>query len=208
VRPRRHVHRGHLDARAVLIDATLPDAAARLLAFEGEVSAPTEGRWLVRWSTARRIAVDEAPGLPLIADERRGLLLGAPFDDDELDRLAGPRDEIVYVDGDRIVVQSFGRSVDPAGFVDVSVFDVAEVRDLGRAPSAPARAIEPVREPRSALGIGEAPPERTQVLAALGSSPTGVGSGGASAAVGIGVVAALWSMLGRLLSPRRIGVAA
>jgi len=153
--PRRLVHRGCVDADALIVDPQLlgaERAQRRICASWSDgtrVSAMADGRWLVRWPSPQRFRADEAPGHLLVAGASG--LQSAPLRDSETD--AAPPGPLLLVAGGELTAGDFGAAVDPAGWVDVGTWDVVDVTDLGAAPSAVALVVDEVQQaPEELLG--------------------------------------------------------
>ncbi len=160
------VHRGHVPASAAVLAPALvglDEARRRVLATwepGATLNALGDDEWLLRWPCPRRLDAATAPGLLLVLD--RGALSAFPLD------LPAPG-AVIRMRGGATVIEAPGPPLDPAQWLDVSGFSVAEVRPLGPAPL-PTRA--PVPEPvvvnvRQSLGVPAAAASAQQLLAAL-----------------------------------------
>ncbi|AUX44440.1 uncharacterized protein SOCE26_059040 [Sorangium cellulosum] len=213
MRPRRLVHRGVVRAAGFLVDEALAgEAAARRRAV---ALAPARVRrvaagLLVELRAPAWVDCARAPGAPLVA--LGGALSAAPLDRGELAALAPPAGAALLVVGGAVVVvgPDEGQPEDPAAWLDVSAFGLAEVAPLGDPLVEPARA--PVEPPpvdlRRALALGPLPREAAQVAQALAR---GAGAGAPPptaellrrALAGMARLARAIAFLSALLSRRR-----
>ncbi len=154
-RPRAVAHRGSVDAAAFVIDPRLiglPAAQRRVLALwqQGARLYEHDGAWLLHLSAPCRVAVDEAPGLPLVAVD--GVLLALPMTEDERRTLRAPA--VAWAAGGALQQSPrLGPALEPADWVDVSGLVVVAVSDLGAPPAPPIVALAPVEDrPERLLG--------------------------------------------------------
>lgn len=181
--PRRVVHRGVVEAAAVLLDEGILGA--------GEVRRRIVRAWgpgamvyrlgsalLLRFPAPRWIDCARAPGLPLV---RLGAaLVSAPLGPDELAALAAPTEAVVVVRGGALgwVVPVDADREDPAAYLEVAGFAPIAVAALGPEPE-PLLVVQPaVAATRSLFGIDRAPEQMAEVAAALrakgaGTAPVG-----------------------------------
>jgi len=181
VRPRALTHRGVVEASAFLVDAALAgplEARRRILALwvPGATVYRDPLGWLIRLPSPRRVRCDRSPGLPLTAEKVVGgrALVSAPFAADELRALDPPEGATVHLHAGvtRIERPVEADRVDPASWLDVAGFQVADAATLGPPPVEPqAHPPGPVAfDPRTRLkGVPPASPELAELLAALRS---------------------------------------
>ena len=216
VRPRELVHRGVVEASAILVDEALagPLAARRRVVAAWAPGATVHrlgATLLVRFPAPRRVDCARAPGLPLVrvSDAPGAPLAAAPLAPDELAAAAPPRDAVVLVRGGALttVVLAEGGREDPATYLDLEDFAVVRPEPLGRAPAAPRLVAAPMTTAtRKLLGVAAAPPEQAAAIAALRARRGGAVLGGPRFAAGgpglsflAGLLAALVTLLSRLL---------
>ncbi|WP_437668969.1 bpX6 domain-containing protein [Sorangium sp. So ce131] len=172
MRPRRLVHRGVVRAAGFLVDeARAGEAAARrrVVALAPARVRRIAAGLLVELRAPAWVDCARAPGAPLVA--LGGALSAAPLDRDELAALAPPAGAALLVVGGAVVVvgPDEGQPEDPAAWLDVSAFGLAEVAPLGDPLVEPATAIAgpPPVDLRRALALGPLPREAAQVAQAL-----------------------------------------
>ncbi len=118
------VHRGHVPASAAVLAPALvglDEARRRVLATwepGATLNALGDDEWLLRWPCPRRLDAATAPGLLLVLD--RGALSAFPLD------LPAPG-AVIRMRGGATVIEAPGPPLDPAQWLDVSGFSVAEV---------------------------------------------------------------------------------
>jgi len=185
VRPRALTHRGVVEASAFFVDAELTgplEARRRILALwvPGATVYRDPRGWLIRLPGPRRVRCDQSPGLPLTAEKVAGgrALVSAPFAADELRALDPPEGATVHLHAGvtRIERPLEADRIDPAAWLDVSGFQVADTATLGPPPVEPeAHPPGPVAfDPRTRLkGVPPASPELAELLAALRSRDQG-----------------------------------
>src|SRR6185369_10932666 len=146
VRPRALTHRGVVEASAFLVDAALAgplEARRRILALwvPGATVYRDPLGWLIRLPSPRRVRCDRSPGLPLTAEKVVGgrALVSAPFAADELRALDPPEGATVHLHAGvtRIERPVEADRVDPASWLDVAGFQVADAATLGPPPVEP-----------------------------------------------------------------------
>ncbi|WP_309894491.1 bpX6 domain-containing protein [Archangium sp.] len=170
--PRAHVHRGTVEVAALWFDpALLGEAEARrrvLSAWAPGLGVYTlAGGFLLRLPAPRRMACDEAPGLPLTLED--GLLVSAPLSPTERERLAPPVGTAVLVRAGKAEVYplTVSQRVEVSAWLDVSSWQVVRVEGLG-APPPPVREPTPVAAPtRARFGLGAPAPEAEAMRARM-----------------------------------------
>jgi hypothetical protein len=174
LRPRRHLHRGTVQAAAFWFDpALLGEGEARRRVLSGwtpgaAVLAVAEG-YLLRLPRPRLVASDAAPGLPLTLEA--GVLTSAPLSARERERLAPREGSAVLVRAGvaRVYALAGAPGVDMAAWLDVTEWRVLSVKGLG-APPPPVVTLEPVAAPtRAAFGakVPSLAPEAQVMLARM-----------------------------------------
>jgi hypothetical protein len=155
------VHRGHVDAEALLFDEALAEADVMrrvLLAWEhGASLVRTAKRYILRWPKPRRIAVRHAHGAPLV---RVGAhLVALPVRAEEIDAaLPGIGPSIVFAEQGalRSTELSAAELVCPSRWLDVDGFAVEQGTPLGEVFAAelvvPVDAAEVERAFRGVVG--------------------------------------------------------
>lgn len=170
--PRRLVHHGAVLAAAFWIDEAIigqEAARRRILEMPGvnEVRRMENGLF-VRLREPLRIICTHAPGMPLVVC--RGILLGVPLDDDELESLAAPSGNVVLVRaGEAVVIDpATCRKEDISTWIDLADWTAEPVEPLGDVLTSP-RAAPAAKEidPRQIAGIGEPPKEAAAIVEAL-----------------------------------------
>lgn len=139
LKPRAHVFRGHVDARGFLFDLSLigeTEARRRVLALWSPRAAifQVDEGWAMLLPEAKHVRADQAPGAPLVELENE--LVSAPLEKDERGTQAGRDEAIIVVRGGRGWVTELDRAslIDPAEWIDVSDYVVAETKTLGELP--------------------------------------------------------------------------
>lgn len=196
IRLRRLVHRGRVEAAALLFDEASLGAAEtrrRILALwrpGAEVARLDERRLLLRLDRPLWVDAGRAPGGPLVAVPAVSgsggpsrMLSAAPLDEAEIEALGGRRDAVVVVEAGaaRVVTPADLPREDPAGWIDLSGWRMAPTRALGTPPEVPKLAApSPPADARKVLGksVPAADPERAVVLEALGTKSEQDGAGG------------------------------
>jgi hypothetical protein len=148
---------GEAEARRRVLSAWAPGMGVYTLA----------GGFLLRLPAPRRMACDEAPGLPLTLEE--GLLLSAPLSPTERERLAPPVGTAVLVRAGTAEVYPLTASqrVEVSAWLDVSSWQVVTVEGLG-APPPPVREPTPVAAPtRARFGLAAPAPEAEAMRARM-----------------------------------------
>jgi hypothetical protein len=165
--PRAWGFRGSVEAAAFLIDPVLigeEAARARVLSLwsPGATLRRCGGRLLLHLPAPLRVRAEEAPGAPLVA--HGDLLCGAPGLDAEARRRGASPGSVVLLSGGEFVLlsPSTGEREEPASWLDLSAFEVAEAEGHG-APVAQAPAGLPALrvDVREVLG-GKIPPANPQ----------------------------------------------
>lgn len=226
--PRQLVHRGVVEAAAVLIDASRSTLEARRRVVRAWTPGASVHRLgealLVCWPAPRWIDCAAAPGLVLVrAGNAGGALCSAPLAPDEMDEMAAapPPGSVVRVRGGvvSVVVPAETDREDPARYLDVDDLPLCEPRSLGREPAPPAIVCAPKSvAARVILGVGEAPAERSAVLAALlqrrqtqaqSQAEGGPLAGSPRALPWLAtMLTAIAGLVGQLLAPRRRPISA
>ncbi|WP_224362670.1 bpX6 domain-containing protein [Hyalangium versicolor] len=177
VRPRLHLHRGHVVAAAFWFDPSLlgeREARRRVLAAwaPGTSVFPVAGGFLLRLPRPHPVRCSATPGLPLTLEE--GVLLSAPLSAAERAKLAPPPGSVVLVRAGQAQVFPFepSRRLDVAAWLDISEWTPVIVRGLG-APPAPVKVLEPVAAPERKLfrGVPPAEPEAEAMRARMEGRP-------------------------------------
>ena len=153
VRPRLHVHRGHVVAVAFwFAPSVLGERGVRgrvLAAWTPGTSVfSLAGGFLLRLPRPRPVDCETAPGLPLTLEN--GVFLSAPLSASERERLAPPPGSLVLVRAGHAEVFSAepSRRIDVAAWLDVSGWNTVPVKGLG-APPPPVQVLESRREARA-----------------------------------------------------------
>lgn len=161
VKPRLHVHRGHVVAVAFwFAPSVLGERGVRgrvLAAWTPGTSVfSLAGGFLLRLPRPRPVDCETAPGLPLTLEN--GVLLSAPLLAAEQARLAAPPGSLVLVRGGHAEVfpAEPSRRVDVATWLDVSGWTTVSVEGLG-APPPPVQVLESVEKPARSLFQGVPP---------------------------------------------------
>ncbi len=172
MKPRRLAHRGTVQAAAFWIDESIAgqtESRRRILALDGAAEVRRmEGGLFVRLREPLWTSCDHALGVPLVVC--RGALFALPLDDDEMDQLAVPTGSVVLVRAGetRIMDPNVCPIEDVASWIDLSDWNIENVVPLGRIWHSPRRApVAKEIDTRKIAGIGEAPPEASEMLAAL-----------------------------------------
>ncbi|RKG98778.1 hypothetical protein D7V97_32520 [Corallococcus sp. CA053C] len=175
LRPRIHVHRGTVVAAAFwfhpgTLGAT--EARARVLAAwrPGATVWALAGGHLLRLATPCTVAVDAAPGLPLVLES--GVLTSAPLAAKERERLAPPPGAVVLVHEGvaRLHVPGELRQVDLGAWLDVSGWQRMQVKGLGAPPPTMRHMLAPVPPPTREWfgpGVPALAPEAQRMLALM-----------------------------------------
>ncbi len=168
--------RGTVQAAAFLLDETLvshPELVRRTLALwaPGTKLRRTRMGWVVTLARSRRVAVDAAPGLPLVA--RKEALVGFAAEEPLLAQLAPPAGALVLLQAGQPLVIADGEEASAADWLDLGTVEVVATRGLVP-PTPPTLAPPPTRSVHEALGPAvPAPAEaRQRVLRqAAGQAP-------------------------------------
>lgn len=162
LKPRLHVHRGHVVAVAFwFAPSVLGERGVRgrvLAAWTPGTSVfSLAGGFLLRLPRPRPVDCENAPGLPLTLES--GVLLSAPLSAAERERLAAPPGSLVLVRGGHAEVfpAEPSRRVDVAAWLDVSGWTTVPVKGLG-APPPPVQVLESIEKPPRSLFQGVPPP--------------------------------------------------
>jgi hypothetical protein len=171
--PRTFVHRGSVSAVGFLIrcDAMrMSEARNRVLDLWRPGVQVTKGEdfgfFLVTLPTPMRVIAGEAPGEPLVRQER--LLVALPLEAGELDRLSAPGESLVFANAGQIqVIPLESLAVeDMSRWIDTDSLVLAEVKSLGAPPVAPTfTAVE--FDSRKMPGVPPASSELQNLLAEL-----------------------------------------
>jgi hypothetical protein len=220
--PRQIVHRGVVEAAAILVDEALAgprEARRRVVAMwspGATVHRLGEGL-LLRFPAPRRVECAHAPGLPLVRTAASAFapIASAPLQPDELAAAAPPSGSVLLVRGGALtaVVPAEADREDPARWLDLDGFAVLRAVPLGAAPAAPKIVVAPTNDaPRKILGVAEAPSELASIAAAVarlraGASPSAdrdhasAGGGASLGALSLlaSVLAAFGALIARLL---------
>jgi MoxR-vWA-beta-propeller ternary system domain bpX6 len=174
VRPHRIVHRGRVEASGFYFDAELigmNEARRRILdLWKPGVQVYRNGaRYYVRLLTSLHVDCTRSPGTPLVS---AGHALSAlPLTADELNALETTSASVVYASGGTACVALLHSSLSesPADWIDISGFEIIEVKSLGLTYEEPRLVTEP--EPFDARqkldGVPAATPELLETIAAL-----------------------------------------
>lgn len=220
--PREIVHRGVVEAAAILVDEALAgplEARRRVVAAwsPGASVHRLAGGILLRFPAPRSIDCARAPGLPLvrIGAGASAPIASAPLAPDELSALAPPPGAVLLVRGGALsaAVPADADAEDPAAYLDLAAFTVHRAEPLG-APARPPAVAHPPEEraAREVLGIAAAPAERALVLQALAAAAGKIPGPGSHHASRrplsfLGTIAAAFaSLLARLLASRAPGL--
>lgn len=179
VRPRVAAWRGVVQAAGFLVETALigeAEARRRIVALwePGATVYQVARGWLIRLPRPRRVRCDQAPGLPLTAEKVPvgRALAAAPFTPEDLRTIDPPDGALIRLRaGDTLVERpTEADKVDPAAWLDVSLFKVASAVTLGAPPVTP----RPPSQQTGAFdlrthlrGLPPAAPELAEVLAAL-----------------------------------------
>jgi hypothetical protein len=148
---------GEAEARRRVLSAWAPGVGVYALA----------GGFLLRLQAPRRMACDEAPGLPFTLED--GVLVSAPLSRSERERLSPAVGTVVLVRAGTAEVYPLAASqrVEVSDWLDVSSWQVVGVEGLG-APPPPVREPTPVAAPtRARYGIGAPAPEAEAMRARM-----------------------------------------
>jgi hypothetical protein len=192
VRPRRLVHRGSVEAAGFLLDARLAglrETRRRILELwsPGVQAYRVENGYCVRLAAPRRVDSWQSPGAPLVLTS--GVASALPLAQDELSAFDAPRDSVVKAAGGLVSREVLDQAnlEAPEDWLDLSGFELLEVKSLGQTYERPRVVAEP--EPFDARekldGVPEAAPELLETLAALKEGQE-AGANKAGAAVGSG----------------------
>lgn len=174
--PRQHVHRGVVEAAGLLIDEALVGAReARLRAVRawspGAGVFRVRGALLVRFAAPRAVDCARAAGAPLVrlGASATSAVGSAPLRPDEIAAVAPPPGSIAIVRADAIaiVIPSEADREDPATYLDLDAFELLRVEPLGAPPGVAQIAADRTTAPRALLGVGKAPAEQAQIVAAI-----------------------------------------
>ncbi len=209
IRPRKIVHRGHVEVSGYLFDTELigiEETRRRILnLWAPGVQVDAHGpRYYVRLLRPVRVDCAATPGTPLVKIEK--VFAALPLAEDELDAIDAPSDAVVYVSGGCacvIPLSSFG-VVALESWLDVSQFARITVTTLGAAYEAPEVVAEPAPfDARAKLdGAPAATPELLETIAAIKSgTEANAKFGGASTTSGANVRDALGKLLGSVVGP-------
>lgn len=195
--PRQLVHRGVVEAAAVLVEeARLGAREARRRVVAAWSSGAAVHRLgdalLLRFPATRPLDCARAPGIPLVLC--REVLTSAPLAPDELP--APPRGSVVLVRGGEVVVEVPAEPEDPALWLDLDAFAVVAVSPLGEPPPALVVAAPVLVDARDLLGVDAPPGERAAVLRALAE-------GGTARIRALSFLGAVTAALGAWLTRRR-----
>ncbi|MBJ6764581.1 hypothetical protein JGU66_27755 [Myxococcaceae bacterium JPH2] len=178
LRPRAHLHRGTVRARALWFDPRLlgeAEARRRVLSVwepDALVLHVAEG-YLVQWETSRATDCAQALGLPLTWEE--GALLSVPLLPKERARLSLSAEAVVLVTAGVATVHALAgaRLVDPSAWLDASGWQRMAVAGLG-APPPPVPHLEarpaPTRE-SFGPGLPVLAKEAQELLAGMRGTP-------------------------------------
>lgn len=217
--PRQIVHRGVVEAAAILVDEALAgpgEARRRIVAAwaPGAVVHRLGAGLLLRFSTPRFVDCARAPGLPLVrtSADPAAPLASAPLAPDELAAAAPPPGSVVLVRGGAltVIVPAEADREDPAGYLDLDAFAEVRAEPLGAPPPPPEIVCAPTNAAaRELLGVAAAPREQAQIAAALAAIAGGRAPSGTAAAAPNGgralsflatFAAAIASILGRFFA--------
>lgn len=164
LKPRAHTFRGHVDARGFLFDVELiGEAEARRRVFalwspQATIFQVDEQAWAMLLPETIHVRAEAAPGAPLVELENE--LASAPLEKDERHPSAGRSDAILVVRGGRTWVTELDEesSIDPATWIDLSNYSVAEAITLGEpAIATPAIAVRAELDLAAELELAPAP---------------------------------------------------
>ncbi|RYZ41242.1 MAG: hypothetical protein EOO71_12810 [Myxococcaceae bacterium] len=175
LRPRAHVHRGTVVAAAFWFHSGtlgVGEARRRVLAAwrpGASVWGLSEG-YLLRLATPVEVAVESAPGLPLVWES--DVLTSAPLTPKERERLAPPPGAVVLVLAGvaRLHVPGEARPLEPGTWLDVSGWQRVTVKGLGAPPPVMRQVLAPLPPPtRESFGPGvpALAPEAERMLARM-----------------------------------------
>ncbi|RKH55142.1 hypothetical protein D7V93_23700 [Corallococcus llansteffanensis] len=146
------MHRGTVEAAAFWFHPGTPgatEARVRVLAAwrPGATVWALAGGHLLRLATPCKVAVDAAPGLPLVLES--GVLTSAPLAAKERERLAPPPGAVVLVHEGvaRLYVPGELRQVDLGAWLDVSGWQRMQVKGLGAPPPPLRHMLTPLAPP-------------------------------------------------------------
>ncbi|RKG85256.1 hypothetical protein D7V88_20200, partial [Corallococcus terminator] len=151
---------GVVEARRRVLAAWRPGASVWMLS----------GGYLLRLATPLKVAVESAPGLPLVLES--GVLTSAPLTPKDRERLAPPPGAIVLVlaGAARLHVPGEARQLEPGTWLDVSGWQRMAVKGLGAPPLAMQQVLTPLPPPtRESFGPGvpALAPEAERMLARM-----------------------------------------
>lgn len=175
LRPRAHVHRGTVVATAFWFHpGTLGESEARRRVLAAWMPGATvwalAGGHLLRLAAPRKVAVEHAPGLPLVMEA--GVLTSAPLTPKERERLSPPPGSVVLVHEGVATLHTPGalRPVDPGAWLDVSAWRRVRVTGLGAPPPDMQDVLQPLPPPTRAWFGPKVPalaPEAQRMLARM-----------------------------------------
>jgi hypothetical protein len=175
--PRRLAHRGTVVATGFVIDASLlgvAQARQRVLALwtpGAKIHLHDDG-FVITGLHPNRIRVSVAPGTPIV--EQHGVFATLPLDADEVAELAVPRSIVVAAGGvARPLPLERAREIDLATWIDLSEFQIVEVKPLASPPVRAAIPPPPISDIRSLTGAPPADADVKDVTAALARARAG-----------------------------------
>jgi MoxR-vWA-beta-propeller ternary system domain bpX6 len=188
VLPRTLVHRGVVEAAALLVEEAVPgetEARRRVLSLwtsGARVHRLPEG-WLVRLPHCALVRCDQAPGLPLVEVEvpEGRALVGMPLTPAQIRSLDPPDGAVVRLRGGAVAVDRLmeGEAEDPASWLATGEFGVVSTAPLGEPPEIPhlEEPGEAAFDTREHLrNVPPPDPRLGEVLAALGKRKTARGA--------------------------------
>ena len=219
--PRRLVHRGVVEASAILVDedlAGLAEARRRVVRAwaPGASVIRVDRSLLVRFPSPRRVDCARSAGLPLVraGSTPTAPLAPAPLALDELAAASPPPGSIAIVEAGAIavVVPRDADREDPAAYLDLEMFEEIQVVTLGAPPAPPRVVATPIAAPsRATYGVGAAPAEQAAIAAAIAALREGrapdartvdPGDRAASIPFFATLLGAIGGLLAKLFAPR------
>ncbi|RJS21767.1 hypothetical protein DRW03_15605 [Corallococcus sp. H22C18031201] len=209
LRPRAHLHRGTVSARALWFDPRLlgeAEARRRVLAVwePGAVVLQVAEGYLLQWETSRTMDCAQALGLPLTWEE--GVLLSVPLLPQERASLRVSSEAVVLASAGvaNVHALSEARLVHPAEWLDVAGWQQMAVEGLGAPPpQVPHLELRPAPTRESfGPGLPGLAKEAEQLLAGTRGTPTAhAGTLARTNGAGAGSVArrAFWGAMAGLL---------